>query len=142
MIALDTNLLIYAHRPEAAEHDAAVAAVEQVVLNAGAWGLPWPVAHEFVRVVTGARERPTPLPQALEAVDRLLGTRGCVPLAEGRTHWSRVSDLATRGKTPGSRFYDARIAAICLDHGVRELWSADRDFGRFPQLRVVNPLVG
>jgi hypothetical protein len=35
----------------------------------------------------------------------------------------------------------ARIAALCRQHGVRELWSADRDFNRFPGLVVVNPLV-
>jgi predicted nucleic acid-binding protein len=37
--------------------------------------------------------------------------------------------------------HDARIAALCLQHGVRELWSADRDFNRFPALRTRNPLV-
>jgi len=37
--------------------------------------------------------------------------------------------------------HDARIAAICLENGVVELWSADRDLGRFAGLKVVNPLV-
>jgi uncharacterized protein len=42
----------------------------------------------------------------------------------------------------GPQIHDARVAAICEHHGVRELWTADRDFGRFPGLRVRNPLVG
>jgi predicted nucleic acid-binding protein len=38
--------------------------------------------------------------------------------------------------------HDARIAALCVQHGVRELYSADRDFSRFPQIAVRNPLIG
>lgn len=142
MIAVDTNLLVYAHRAWAREHSRARPIVEALVTGQRQWGLPWPVAHEFVRVVTRAVEDPTPLPEAVGAIARLLGTPGCVTLGESRGHWGRVTDLALRGGTSGALFYDARIAAICLDHGVRELWSADRDFGRFPELRVVNPLEG
>jgi len=46
------------------------------------------------------------------------------------------------GKIAGPQVHDARIAALCRDHGVHELWSADRDFSRFAGLAVVNPLVG
>lgn len=45
------------------------------------------------------------------------------------------------GQITGGRVHDARIAAICIQHSVSELWSADRDFGRFPDLTVVNPLI-
>jgi predicted nucleic acid-binding protein len=41
----------------------------------------------------------------------------------------------------GAQVHDARIAALCLHHGVTELWTADRDFGRFPELRTRNPLI-
>ena len=41
----------------------------------------------------------------------------------------------------GAAIHDARIAAICLDHGVDELWTCDRDFSRFPDLRTRNPLI-
>jgi predicted nucleic acid-binding protein len=34
------------------------------------------------------------------------------------------------------------VAALCRQHGVRELWSADRDFSRFVGLAVKNPLIG
>jgi uncharacterized protein len=49
--------------------------------------------------------------------------------------------LLTASRVTGARVHDARIAALCRQHGVRELWSADRDFGRFSGLNVVNPLV-
>jgi predicted nucleic acid-binding protein len=47
-----------------------------------------------------------------------------------------------QGRISGPQVHDARVAAICQDHGVRELWTADRDFGRFPALKVRNPFVG
>ena len=62
-------------------------------------------------------------------------------LAESQLHWPRLRALLQSGKVAGARVHDARIAALCLQHGVKELWSADRDFGRFPELAVSNPLV-
>jgi predicted nucleic acid-binding protein len=64
-----------------------------------------------------------------------------VLLAEGAEHWARLAELVKAGKIAGPRVHDARIAALCLQHGVREYWSVDRDFQRFPELKVVNPLV-
>ena len=49
--------------------------------------------------------------------------------------------LAAHAKLSGPRIHDARIAALCLNHGVRELWTADRDFSMFPKLKTRNPLV-
>jgi hypothetical protein len=62
-------------------------------------------------------------------------------MAEPESHWDTLSSLATQADLRGGQIHDARIAAICLGHGVRELWSADRDFSRYPTLRVRNPLV-
>jgi predicted nucleic acid-binding protein len=62
-------------------------------------------------------------------------------LAESEGHWPALRKLIVAGQVSGGMVHDARIAALCQQHGVRELWSADRDFGRFPRLAVVNPLV-
>ena len=48
--------------------------------------------------------------------------------------------MLARGQVSGPLVHDARIAALCVSHGVHELWTADRDFGRFPALQVRNPL--
>ena len=64
-----------------------------------------------------------------------------VPLSEGGTYWSLLSSLLASAKATGPLVHDARIAALCLSHGIRELWSADRDFSRFPELKVTNPRV-
>ena len=62
-------------------------------------------------------------------------------LAESGARWAQLKTLLQRAKTTGAAVHDARIAALCLQHGVAELWSADRDFSRYPALKVVNPLV-
>jgi len=62
-------------------------------------------------------------------------------LGEGPDHFQRLESLALAAKATGPMIHDARIAALCLSHGVRQLLSADRDFSRFPALRVKNPLV-
>jgi len=49
--------------------------------------------------------------------------------------------LLSGGQIAGAQVHDARVAALCRQHGVRELWSADRDFNRFVGVKVVNPLV-
>ncbi len=56
-------------------------------------------------------------------------------------HLDVLDGLCTAGRVGGPTIHDARIAALCSEHGVRELWSADRDLSRFPALRVINPLV-
>ena len=66
-----------------------------------------------------------------------------VDRAAGRVGWllAGVKRLLVAGRMAGPRVHDARIAAICRYHGVDELWSADRDFGRSPDLDVLDPLL-
>ena len=61
-------------------------------------------------------------------------------IAEGPDHWNELRGLLETGRIAGPRVHDARIAALCVAHGVRELWTADRDFSRFPALKTANPL--
>ena len=62
-------------------------------------------------------------------------------MAETAAHWPALRSFLAGGRVVGAPVHDARIAALCLQHGVRELWSADRDFSRFAGLMTVNPLV-
>jgi uncharacterized protein len=61
---------------------------------------------------------------------------------ETEQHWTVLRHLLTQARLSGTQVHDARIVALCFQHGIRELWSADRDFSRFPDLKVVNPLLG
>jgi len=143
MIALDTNLLVYSHRPESPHHAEARATIDSLRGGAASWAIPWPCVHEFIGVVTSARvfRKPTPLDAAFAAVDAWLAGDNLHFLAESHGHLEQLRGLAMRAKLAGPRIHDARIAALCLHHGVYELWTADRDFSAFPKLKVRNPLV-
>lgn len=83
---------------------------------------------------------PTPLPLAIDQVDAWMESPSVVLLPEGRGHWPELRTLLETGRIQGPRVHDARVAALCLSQGVQELWSADRDFSRFPALATRNPL--
>lgn len=143
MIAVDTNLLVYAHRQDSPWHDAARATVAALAGGRAAWAIPWPCLHEFLAVVTHPRiyNPPTPLEQAVAQVGAWLESPGLVLLSEVGSYWPELRVILTSGKIAGPLVHDARIAALCALHGVEELWTSDRDFGRFPRLNVRNPLV-
>jgi uncharacterized protein len=144
MIAVDTNILVYAHRRDSAFHDIARQRLTALAEGRAAWALPWPCLHEFVGIVTHPRihKTPTPLPAALEQIDAWLESPSLSLLTESDEHWPMLKPLLLAARVAGAQVHDARIAALCLQHGVRELWTADRDFGRFAPLRTANPLVG
>ena len=62
-------------------------------------------------------------------------------LTESAAHCRPCAVCLSDGRITGAQVHDARVAALCRQHGVRELWSADRDFSRFNGLAVVNPLI-
>jgi predicted nucleic acid-binding protein len=78
---------------------------------------------------------------ALSFIDELQQTYGCFVLDESAAHFDTLEKILLASGVTGAKVHDARIAAICRDHAVQELWTADRDFGYFPWLTTVNPLV-
>jgi uncharacterized protein len=144
VIALDTNILVYAHRIDSPFHEQAYRRVAELAEGPAIWAIPWPCLHEFLAIVTHARicAPPTPLAQAVDQVDAWLESPTLALLAETAAHWPTLRASLVGGRVTGALVRDARVAALCRQHGVRELWSADRDFSRFAGLAVVNPLVG
>ncbi|MCY3605295.1 MAG: PIN domain-containing protein [Gammaproteobacteria bacterium] len=144
MIATDTNILVYAHRADSQWHDRAKSRIEDLAHGRVSWGLPWPCIHEFVAVATHPRiyDPASTLSQAIDQVGAWLESPAAVLLGETGEHWQVLTELLQEGRVTGSLVHDARVAAICIAHGVTELWTADRDFSRFPGLAVRNPLQG
>jgi toxin-antitoxin system PIN domain toxin len=144
MIAVDTNLLVYAHREDAPWHDAAYGRIRELAEGRTAWAIPWPCLHEFLAIVTHPRiyAPPTPLAVAVDQVEAWLESPSLTLLAESEIHWPALRTALQEGRVAGPLVHDARVAALCRLHGIRELWSADRDFSRFPGLPLRNPLVG
>ena len=143
MIAVDTNILVYAHREECEFHIAAASCLMQLAEGAQPWGIPVSCLHEFLAVVTNPKifSPASTVDQALEQIDAWLASPQASVLHSGRQHLSVLAELARKGKLKGGQFHDARIAAICLENAVSVLWTADRDFGRFKALKTLNPLV-
>lgn len=144
MIAVDTNLLVYAHRGETEWNGEAYELLRGLAERRQPWAIPFPCVHEFIRNVTDPRiyGKPTPLAEALEQMAIWSESPTLRFLSEGPQHVELLTEIALEGRATGAKIHDARVAAICIDHGIAELWTVDRDFSRFPQLRTSNPLVG
>ncbi|WP_420632863.1 type II toxin-antitoxin system VapC family toxin [Candidatus Palauibacter sp.] len=142
MIAVDTNILVYAHRRESPLHESARNMLRTLTEGDLAWAIPWPCLYEFLGVVTNRRiwrNAATPPDRAWAQLrawtespsNRLLGeTDGFLDLLER---------LITRQRVRGPLVHDARVAAICLAHGVEALLTRDRDFALFPELVTLDP---
>jgi toxin-antitoxin system PIN domain toxin len=143
VIAVDTNILVHAHRRDSEFYRSADNAVRGLADEGQAWAIAWPCLAEFFTVATHPRiyDPSSTIAEALEQIDIWLEAPTVVLLAETIGSWPLLRNLLVTGSVVGPMVYDARIAAICIAHGVRELWTADRDYGRFPGLRTRNPLV-
>jgi len=143
MIALDSNLLIYAHRGMMPEHSAACRAIEQAVIHPQGWGIPFPCLAEFWSVVTHPSATGTPATpeEASQFLTNLLEDGGgsiWQPSADfGRQLFQAATDL----KIVGRRIFDLQIALIAFENGATELWSHDRNFVTVPGLHVHDPLL-
>jgi len=106
-------------------------------------GIPWPCVHEFLAIVTHPLiyNPPTPLKRAIAQVEAWLEAPSLLLLSETEDYWPELCTTITAARVAGPQIHDARVAALCQLHGVEELWTSDRDFGRFSGLKFTNPLV-
>jgi toxin-antitoxin system PIN domain toxin len=143
VIGVDTNVLVYAHRADSPWNKAANRRLTDLAEGRATWAIPWPCVHEFLAIVTHPRiyKPPTPLAAAIEQIEAWLESPSLVMIGEVEGYWLTLRPLLEAGLIAGAPVHDARIAALCLLHGVDELWSVDRDFSRFPGLKTQNPLV-
>lgn len=144
MIAVDTNVLVPAHRRDAPFSEPARRTLAQLASGTAPWAIPWPCVHEFLAVVTHPRifQTPTPIEKACDQVAAWMESPSLLLLGEdAELYWPALSGSLVTAKIAGPRVHDARIAALCLTHGVSELLTADRDFSRFPALSTRNPLI-
>ena len=144
MIALDTNILVYAHRRESTYHQQADAAVRSLAEGSQTWAIPWPCVYEFFSVVTNPRiwKDAASLPaQAWQQISGWTKSPTNVLLSETEDFLSVLERFVQRPRIRGGVVHDARIAALCVAHGVDVLMSADRDFALFPEIKLENPLL-
>ena len=143
MIAVDTNILVYSHRGDSQWHEAALACMTKLAEGRGRWAIPWPCLHEFLAIVTHSRifNPPTPLLKALDQAEAWMESPRLTLIGETDGYWQQLRGSLEAGRVVDARVHDGRVAALCAHHGIEELWSADREFARFPGVTVRNPLV-
>lgn len=141
MRAIDTNVLVYAEIRGSRHHRRARQVVEELASNARPWALPWPCIYEFLRVVTHPRvyHPPVPMSVAVEDLRALLASPSLTLLSETSRHRDVMEAMVKASGVKGNLVHDAHIAALCVEHGVHELITGDRDFARFPELNILNP---
>jgi uncharacterized protein len=142
MLAVETNVLVYAHRRETAEHDAAAAVLRGLAEGSERWSIPWPCVYEFASVVTNRRiwkaAASTPA-QAWAQLRAWHSSPTCSLIGETEGFFDLLQDYLVRPRVQGPVVHDARIAAICVAHGVEALLTRDRDFTLYPELPTRNP---
>ena len=141
MRALDTNVLVQAEIVTSPFHVVARTLLSELANGRAPWAIPWPCVYEFLRVVTHPRVFHPPMPSAaaLRDMRRILVSPSLVLLGETTRHAEVMASVVDPSGATGNLVHDAHIAALCLEHGVSELVTGDRDFARFPQLRTFNP---
>lgn len=134
--AVDTNVLVYAHRSDSPFHDRAASLMRNLAEGRAAWAIPWPCLYEFYSVVTSPKIYlpPSSTDQALRQIDAWLGSPSLRLLSEGVEHWTVAREVVAASRTVGPMVHDARIAALCQANGVEGLITVDRDFSRFADL--------
>jgi hypothetical protein len=142
MILLDANLLLYAYDSSSPHHQAARDWLENTLSRPEHIGLAWMTLLAFVRLSTSRRllEHPLSIIEATAVVSAWLERPMVTLLNPGERHWEILRDMMTKGQAQGPLIMDAHLAALAIEYGAT-LASADRDFARFPGLRLLNPLV-
>jgi uncharacterized protein len=139
--AVDTNVLVYAEITSAPHHAAALRVLRSLAEGRAPWAIPWPCVYEFLRVVTHPRvfHPPVPADRALADLQAILASPSLVLLSETSRHAETCIAVMQESGASGNLVHDAHIAALCLEHGVSQLVTGDRDFARFRGIDVVNP---
>ena len=143
MIGIDTNILVYAHRSDMSFHSKADQFLSDLINDSTSIAIPYPCLSEFLSIVTNPKifKIPSPREIALQELENFLTLPNVYCIGELTGYFSLYKEISIKAKISGGEFHDARIAAICIQHEIKIFYSADRDFNRFPKLKIKNPLI-
>ena len=138
MIAIDTNVLVYAHRAETEFHEVALERLMQLCEGNQPWALPVPCLSEYLRVVTHAKvfNPPSKVSEALEFAEAVTNAASCRLLKPGKHYLDLLFSVVQEANARGNLVFDAQIVALCREHGVSTVLTNDRDFERFSGISV------
>lgn len=138
MIAIDTNVLVYAHRAETEQHKLALGHITDLCENNQPWALPVPCLSEFFRVVTHPKvfNPPSKLDEALDFIKSVTDAPACRLLKPGKHYLDQFFTVMQEADARGNLVFDAQIVALCREHGISKVLTNDRDFERFDKITV------
>ena len=139
MIAVDTNVMVYAHREQLPQHDRALEWLTYLAEGRVPWAIPVFCLGEFVRVVTHTRifDPPSTLEQAVSALENLILSPTLRVLNPGPRYPVLFNDSVRAADARGNLVFDAQIVAVCREQGASQLLTLDRDFARFPGIQIL-----
>lgn len=143
MIAVDTQILVYAFRAESDFHQKSLRVLKDLAESGDTWAIPWSCFHEFINIATHPKiySPPATIDDALRAIDEWKKSETLIFLAENEEYYQVISKIAKEVNTRGPLIHDVRIASVCIANNIKRLWTIDRDFSRFPMLKTENPLI-
>jgi toxin-antitoxin system PIN domain toxin len=143
MVAIDTNILVYAHRADSPWHAKARNFLETILQGDQKIGVPYHCLVEFYGIITHPRifKNPTAGTEALRQCENLLRAPAISVLTESVESFSCLSNVLMKSRVAGAAVHDARVASVCIENGVKKIYTLDRDFSRFAPLKSENPLV-
>lgn len=144
MKAIDTNIIIYALDEGSPQHATASQLLKSLAEGTVPWAIPWPCLYEFLRVATHPAITPVriTMTQAWDRIKPILASPPLILLHETERHKEILESLIKSVALSGNLAFDAHVAALLMEHGVRTIITADHDFRRFQELSVENPFSG
>jgi len=138
---IDVNIMLYSYDSSSPHHERARGWLEGIFSSSETVGLAWMTIAAFLRIGTTSRalKHPFTIAQAIEIVSGWLSRPTVSLLNPGERHWEILRHFLQEGQAPGPLVMDAHLAALAVEHGAT-LATTDKDFTRFPKLRLLNPL--
>lgn len=141
--AIDVNILLYASDADCKYYKRAKSFLDDCVKQEKLFFLAWPTVMGYLRISTHPSIFSQPLTpdEAMANIGMLLSLPHIRFLSEEEGFWDIYREMTAEVPTRGNLVPDAHLAAILRQHGVKKLYSHDRDFLKFAFLDVRDPLV-
>ena len=143
MILVDANVLLHAYQPRSEQHERCRRWVEAAFSGREPVCIAWVTLLAFVRIATHPRIFEAPLlpAEAVAIVASWLERETVSVLEAGEPCWEILRSLLVEAQVTGPLVMDGFLAALALENGAT-LATTDRDFARFPKLKLVDPTAG
>lgn len=141
MNCLDTNILIHAYRNDMPWHHESKEFLEKINFLNLRIAIPYHCFVEFLAIITNPKifKTPTPIDKARNQL-RTLVESDFIILRETENSLMNLMELIAKSRVYGSMIHDARIASTCLENGINTIYTFDRDFNRFVDMKTKNIL--